>query len=124
MVCADEESVMRHTLVFLAWAIQLLMCAPRAFAEDAATVRAFKAKCGACHGPDGKGKTKQGEKMKIADMTTAVFKKEHPADKIRAAILDGLAREKDGVKQEMKGLRGKIPDEQVEELVKYVQGLK
>ena len=95
-----------------------------AFADDAATVRAFKAKCGSCHGADGKGKTKQGEKMKISDLTTAEYKKESTPEKIKNAILDGVEREKDGVKQEMKGLRGKVPDELVDALVAYVRGLK
>lgn len=95
-----------------------------AFADDAAVERMFKAKCAACHGPDGKGKTKQGEKMKIGDMTSAAFKKEATPEKIKTTILDGVAREKDGVKQEMKPLRGKITDEQVEQLVGYVRGLK
>ena len=95
-----------------------------AHAGDPVVERMFKAKCAACHGNDGKGATKQGEKMKIGDMTSAAFKKEMTPDKIRATILDGLAREKDGVKQEMKPWRGKITDEQVEQLVSYVRALK
>ena len=102
----------------------LFLCASPAFADDAATVRAFKSKCASCHGADGKGKTKQGEKMKIGDMTTAAFKKEATPDKIKETILEGINREKDGVKQEMKPLKGKITDEQVGQLVTYVRGLK
>ncbi len=93
-------------------------------ADEATAARNFKAKCAACHGADGKGKTKQGEKMKIGDLTTAAAKKELTADKVRTTILDGIAREKEGAKQEMKGLRGKIADDQLEELVSYVRGLK
>jgi mono/diheme cytochrome c family protein len=96
----------------------------RALADEAAAARSYKAKCAACHGADGKGKTKQGEKMKIGDLTSAAAKKELTPEKVKTVILDGVAREKDGVKQEMKGLRGKIPDDQLEELVAYVRGLK
>jgi len=96
----------------------------RSSADDAAVARSFKAKCAACHGVDGKGKTKQGEKMKIGDLTSGPIKKELTAEKVKAAILDGITREKDGVKQEMKPLRGKIPDDQLDALVTYVLGLK
>lgn len=116
---------MRHLeLVFAASALSLGLSAGVARAADPAVERMFKAKCAACHGVDGKGATKQGEKMKIGDMTTAAFKKEMTPDKIKATILDGLNRDKDGVKQEMKPWRGKITDEQVEQLVSYVRGLK
>lgn len=86
--------------------------------------RTWKAKCASCHGNDGKAATAQGKKMKVQDMTTAAWKKEFPADKIKAAINDGVKREKDGVKQEMKGYKDKLTPEQVDALVKYIEGLK
>ena len=115
---------MRLSSVSIAAFIAVLGLGSVARADDAAVERMFKSKCAACHGNDGKGKTKQGEKMKIGDMTAAAFKKEASPDKIRKTILDGVDRQKEGVKQEMKPLRGKITDEQVEELVAYVRGLK
>ncbi len=115
---------MHKMLTLLALGFFLLAFHGRGTADEAAAARSFKAKCAACHGPDGKGKTKQGEKMKIGDMTSAEFKKEMTADKIKTTILDGIARDKDGVKQEMKGLKGKIPDDQLADLVAYVRGLK
>jgi mono/diheme cytochrome c family protein len=84
----------------------------------------FKSKCASCHGADGKGKTKQGEKMKIGDMTSAAFKKEFPVEKIIAVVNEGVKREKDGVHQEMKPLKGKMTDEQIAETAKHVAGLK
>jgi mono/diheme cytochrome c family protein len=115
---------MRIAIMLGALAGSMYVGEPRARADEAAIARTFKARCGGCHGPDGKGKTKQGEKMKIGDMTSAVFKKEMTPDKMKAAILDGFTRDKEGVKQEMKGLRGKIPDDQLDELIAYVRGLK
>ena len=97
--------------------------ASTAFADEAAGKKAFEGKCAACHGKDGKGKTKQGEKMKIGDMTSAAWKKEFGADKIKSTIETGFTREKDGVKQEMKPVKGLAPDV-LESLVKHVQGLK
>jgi mono/diheme cytochrome c family protein len=119
-----QEDPMRTALMLCAVAGVMWVGEPRGRADDAATARTFKSRCGGCHGPDGKGKTKQGEKMKIGDMTTAAFKKEMTPEKMKAAILDGFTRDKDGVKQEMKGLRGKIPDDQLDALIAYVRGLK
>jgi mono/diheme cytochrome c family protein len=93
-----------------------------ALAADAA--RTFNAKCGSCHGEDGKGKTKEGQKMKVGDMTAADWQKELTDEKIKQAILDGVTREKGGVKQEMKAFKDKLSPEQVDALVKYVRGLK
>jgi mono/diheme cytochrome c family protein len=114
----------RQLLLGLAAVACLALPLRHASAADPAVERMFRAKCAACHGADGKGATKQGEKMKISDLTSAAFKKQMTADKIKATILDGINRDKDGVKQEMKPLRGKITDEQVEQLIAYVQGLK
>lgn len=91
---------------------------------DPATIRSWKGKCAACHGEDGKGKTPQGEKMKIADMTTAAWQKQFTDAQIKDTILKGFTRDKAGVKQEMKGLEGKLKPEQVDALVAYVRGLK
>lgn len=115
-----------RTLEFLLGLIAalFLFAGHAAHAADPAVERMFKAKCAPCHGADGKGATKQGEKMKIGDMTSAAFKKEMTPDKITKTILEGVNREKDGVKQEMKPLRGKLTDEQIAQLTAYVQALK
>src|SRR5262249_1041030 len=94
-----------------------------ASADDAATNRVFRAKCASCHGEDGKGHTKEGEKMKVGDMTSAAFQKELTDEKIKQTIENGLSREKNGVKQEMKPLKDKLTPEQIDALVKYVRGL-
>jgi mono/diheme cytochrome c family protein len=88
------------------------------------TARTFNAKCAACHGEDGKGKTKQGEKMKIGDMTNPAWQKEVTDDKAKQAILEGITRTKDGVAQEMKPMKDKLSAEQVDALVKYVRAFK
>ena len=102
----------------------LVLPARIALADDAAAARMFKSRCAGCHGPDGKGATKQGEKMKIRDLTSASMRKELTNDLIKTTILDGIERDKDGVKQEMKPLKGKITDEQLAALVAYVKGLR
>ena len=93
-------------------------------AADEATDRLWGAKCASCHGKDGKGKTRQGEKMKVADMTSPAWQKEFTPDKVKKAIVEGVNREKDGVKQEMKPLKDKITPEQVDALAAHVKSLK
>lgn len=68
-------------------------------------------KCAACHGPDGKGKTKMGEKMGIADMSAPAWQKDMTDDKIKKTITEGVKREKDGKKQDMKGSATLKPEE-------------
>ena len=93
-----------------------------AFAGNAE--RTFKSKCASCHGADGAAKTKQGEKLKVADMTTADWQKEFTDEKIKAAINDGVSREKDGVTQKMNGYKDKLSADEVDELVKYIRAMK
>ncbi len=108
--------------MLVASVLSLLLVPAVALGADVA--RTFNAKCASCHGEDGKGKTKEGEKMKIGDMTSPAWQKDLTDDKIKQAILEGVNREKGGVKQEMKSFKDKLSPEQVDGLVKYVRGLK
>ena len=51
----------------LTFVLAMLSTPVFAASADEATEKMWSAKCASCHGKDGKGKTKQGEKMKIAD---------------------------------------------------------
>ena len=74
--------------------------------------------CSKCHGPDGRGDTKMGHKLHIADFTDAeVQAKFTDADAVKAV--------KEGVKSpegklEMKPIEG-LNDEEIQALVKYVR---
>lgn len=108
------------------WMMLLVVLAPSVALADApnpAIERTWKAKCASCHGADGKGQTEQGKKMQVADMTTAEFQKT-PDDKIKAAINDGIKRDKNGVKQEMEAYKTKLRPEQIDGLVAYIRTLK
>jgi len=85
--------------------------------------RAWKAKCASCHGADGKGKTDQGQKMKLSDLTDPAAKKKSDAD-WKKVISDGVKTEKDGVKQEMEGFKDSLTPEQIDQLVAYIRALK
>ena len=113
---------MNRLLRYLVVSVSCFAGSVVARADDPATNRMFRAKCASCHGEDGKGHTKEGEKMKIGDMTSPDFQK-LTDDKIKETILEGLSRQKNGVKQEMKPLKDKLTPAQVDALVKYVRSL-
>ena len=93
----------------------------------AVSVRAADAKenwekhCTKCHGPDGKGKTKMGEKLGIKDYTDAKVQAALKDDEMTKAIKEGV---KDGEKTKMKGFGDVLSDEEIKALVKYVRDFK
>jgi mono/diheme cytochrome c family protein len=93
----------------------------------AVTVRAADAKenwdknCTKCHGADGKGKTKMGEKLAVKDYTDAKVQDGLKDDVMTKAIKDGV---KDGEKTKMKGFGEALSDDEVKALVKFVRDFK
>jgi mono/diheme cytochrome c family protein len=93
----------------------------------AVSVRAADAKenweknCTKCHGADGKGKTKMGEKVGVKDYTDAKVQADLKDDAMTKAIKDGV---KDGDKTKMKGFGETLSDDEIKALVKYVRDFK
>ena len=114
---------MKSSHFFIALAAALPLAAGHA-EVDKKTERTWKAKCASCHGVDGKGQTDQGLKMGVADYTTAAWQKSLTDVQIKAAINDGVNREKAGKKQEMDPYKDKLSAEQVDGLVAFVRTLK
>jgi mono/diheme cytochrome c family protein len=91
------------------------------------TVRAADVKenweknCTKCHGPDGKGKTKMGEKLAMKDYTDAKVQDSLKDEAMTKAIKDGV---KDGEKTKMKGFGDVLSDDEIKALVKYVRDFK
>ena len=87
--------------------------------------RTWKSKCASCHGLTGKGDTEMGKKLAIGDYTTADWQKSKTDADLKKAILDGVNRDKGGVKQEMDAYKEKgIDDAAADGLVKLIRGLK
>jgi len=111
------------------WILVSVWVAAAAFAQvargeaDPKTVRTWKAKCASCHGEDGKGQTEQGKKMAIGDMSTKDWQKKFTDAQLKDATLNGLKRDKGGVKQEMEGFKEKLKPEQIDALVAYMRSL-
>ena len=116
---------MRHTRLLASIAAGSLLLSASALAQmDPKKVeRAWKAKCSSCHGAAGKGDTEKGQQMKIVDMTTAEFQAKKD-DELKNVILNGVKKEKGGVKQEMDAFKGDLTPEQVDALVAYIRTFK
>ena len=77
--------------------------------------------CGKCHGPDGKGDTKMGQKLAIKDLTDAKLQAELKDDQAFKAIKEGIKDSEGKIK--MKPAEG-LSDDDIKALVALVRTLK
>jgi cytochrome c553 len=89
------------------------------YAADAAAN--WTDKCAKCHGADGKGDTKMGKKLSIADLTDAKTQSGFTDEQALKAIKEGL-KDKSG-KVAMKPIEG-LSDSDAQGLVAFVRTLK
>ena len=97
-----------------------LLCAASANAQDPKAARTWKAKCASCHGADGKGKTDQGQKLKLTDLSSPAWQKEASDAKIKDVITNGIKKGD----AEMEGYKDKLDGPTIDSLVAYVRTLK
>lgn len=97
----------------------LALCANCARAADAQ--ENWSKMCAKCHGADGKGQTKMGQKLGIKDLTDAKVQADLTDADATKAIKEGV-KDKDG-KTVMKPVEN-LSDDEVKALVVYVRGLK
>jgi cytochrome c6 len=90
----------------------LLAVAIPAAADDAAAL--YKSKCQVCHGADGKG-SPAGQKMGAKDFQSPEVQKQTDAELIKVT--------KDG-KGKMPKYDGKLTDDQIKGLIKFIRSLK
>lgn len=97
------------TMIVLAAA----MAAPVMAQGDAPAV--YKAKCAMCHGADGKGDTGIGKRVGLRSLQSPEVAKE--SDQLLFDItLNGKAK--------MPAYKGKLTDDQIKNLVKYMRSMK
>jgi cytochrome c553 len=102
--------------------MSLALLVAGAVAVRAADVKEnWEKNCSKCHGTDGKGKTKMGEKLQVKDYTEAKVQEELKDDKMTKAIKDGV---KDGDKTKMKGFGDALSDDEIKALVKFIRDFK
>jgi mono/diheme cytochrome c family protein len=89
-------------------------------AEDAPDAAKLWTKhCQSCHGPDGKGKTKMGEKLKVRDLTAADVKASLTQAKAAEAIKNGVKDPKDESKLVMKSYSDKLGAAEIDALAAH-----
>lgn len=79
---------------------------------DEAGEQIYKAKCPACHGPDGKGEVPMGKKLGAHDLSSAEVQKQSDAQ-LTEVITKG--------KNKMPAYEGKLSKEQIAQLVAYIR---
>src|SRR6185437_11451411 len=89
-----------------------MVAKPAMAADEAESL--YKAKCQACHGADGKGSA-AGQKLGVHDFHSPEVAKESDADLIKTT--------KEG-KGKMPKFDGKLTDDQIKGLIKYIRSLK
>jgi mono/diheme cytochrome c family protein len=97
----------------------LLATAPflmgQAAGEDAAaSASVYKAKCLACHAPDGSGNTPVGKSLKSADLRSAEVQKKSDAD-LAQTVAEG--------KGNMPAFKPSLSDDEIHAVVAYVRTL-
>jgi|ERR1044071_1312327 cytochrome c553 len=92
-----------------------------ASAQAADAKATYEKDCAKCHGVDGKGQTKMGQKSGCKDYTDAKVQAELKDDAAAKAIKEGV-KDKDG-KVVMKPAEG-LSDEDIKGLVAYVRAFK
>ena len=110
---------MKKTIVLALAVVATAFLAPKALGAE--VKENWEKSCQKCHGPDGKGKTKMGEKAGVKDMTEAKFQTELKDEKAFKAIKDGIKDDEGKIK--MKPAEG-LSDDDVKALIKHVRGFK
>ncbi len=107
-------------LAFLAWialpALWVSVSSLRAVngAPGSEGQETFKAKCAACHAPDGSGNTTLGKKLKLRDLRSPEVQKQSD-DQLFNIIAKG--------KSPMPGYDKQLVEAKIRELVAYIRGL-
>jgi len=104
----------------------LVLASPARAADEAAApdaAKLWKSNCQSCHGPDGKGKTKAGEKAKVKDLTSAEVKAELTEAKALESMKNGV-KQKDSDKLAMKSYSDKLSAAEMDALAKHALSFK
>ena len=95
-------------------------------AKAAEAKETWDSQCSKCHGADGKGDTKIGQKLGVKDFTDAKVQADIKDEDAVKAVKEGI-KDADG-KTKMKafvtGADSPLSDDEVKALVAYVRGLK
>jgi len=102
--------------------LTLVLFVTATMAASAADVKEnWEKNCAACHGKDGKGQTKMGQKAGAKDYTDAKVQAELKDDQAFKNIKAGITEKG---KEKMKPFSDKLTDDEIKALVVYVRTFK
>lgn len=107
------------TMLTIAVAAALSLVALNLPAADAKEL--FEKNCASCHGKDGKGQTKMGQKAGVKDYTDAKVQEAMKDDVAFKSVKAGL---KDKDKELMKPFAEKLTDDEIKSLIAYMRTFK
>jgi mono/diheme cytochrome c family protein len=120
----DAPAARTGTRVLAAAATVVLLLSGTATLATAADAAALWDKhCASCHGKDGKGQTKMGEKLKVRDLTDAAVKAKLDKTKVVDSMKKGVKGD-EGDKLVMKSYADKLSDAEIQALTDYTLSLK
>lgn len=110
--------------IFAAATLAAVLIAAPALAEDAAPdgAKLWTKHCQSCHGADGKGKTKMGEKLKVRDLTAADVKAGLTEQKVLDSMKNGI--KDDSGKEVMKSFTEKLSDAEMKAVAAHTLAIK
>jgi cytochrome c553 len=106
----------KFILLMIGFGAAALLSAPAADVKEN-----WEKTCVKCHGPDGKGDTKMGQKLSIKDLTDAKLQAELKDDQAFKSIKEGIKDSEGKIK--MKPAEG-LSDDDIKALVAHVRSLK
>ncbi|MFN7140336.1 MAG: c-type cytochrome, partial [Limisphaerales bacterium] len=83
-------------------------------AEQLSPPELWSKNCLTCHGKEGRGDTKAGQRAKVKDMTDKEYQSSFNDEKAFTSIKQGL---KEGGRELMKSFHDKLSDEEIKSLV-------
>lgn len=113
----ERIQLMKKTILLL-----FIFTAAGLISSSAADVKEnWEKVCGKCHGPDGKGDTKMGQKLGIKDLTDAKLQADLKDEQAFKSVKEGIKDSEGKIK--MKPAEN-ISDDEIKALVQYVRTLK
>jgi len=97
------------------------MGAGLAIASAADAQQNWESHCAKCHGKDGKGQTKMGQKLKVKDYTDAKVQESLKDEEMIKTIKEG---KKEGDKTLMNAYKDELSDAEIKALVEYIRKFK
>jgi mono/diheme cytochrome c family protein len=101
--------------------LSIAIIAVSALSAAAADAKAtYEQECAKCHGADGKGQTKMGQKLGIKDYTDAKVQADLKDDAAFKAIKEGIKKDDKPLMKPVEGLS----DDEIKALVAYLRAFK